>query len=87
MKINNRINKLLSSTVAAIGLVALCNQVSGQILFSAGTYSQNFDTLASTGIAIGYGYLITTPFKKRYNISTALEPAPGGAVVRLSYDY
>ncbi len=46
-----------------------------------------YDTLASSGIAIGYGYLITTPFKKRYNINTELEPAPGGAVVRLSYDY
>jgi len=46
-----------------------------------------YDTLASSGIAIGYGYLITTPLKKRYNISTDLEAAPDGAMVRLSYDF
>jgi len=46
-----------------------------------------YDTLASSGIAMGYGYLITTRLKRRYNISTDLEPAPGGAVVRLSYDF
>ena len=46
-----------------------------------------YDTLASSGIAIGYGYLITTPLKKRYNISTELEPARDGALVRLSYEY
>jgi len=46
-----------------------------------------YDTLASSGIAFGYGYLITTPLKKRYNIDSQLEPAPGGALVRLSYDF
>ena len=46
-----------------------------------------YDTLASSAIAIGYGYAITTPFKKRYNIDTALEAAPDGALVRLSYDF
>ena len=46
-----------------------------------------YDTLASSAIAIGYGYAITTPFKKRYNIDTALEAAPDGAMVRLSYEF
>ena len=46
-----------------------------------------YDTLASSGIALGYGYLVTTPLKKRYNISTDLEAAPDGAMVRLSYDF
>jgi membrane-associated phospholipid phosphatase len=46
-----------------------------------------YDTLASSGIAAGYGYLITTPLKKRYNISTDLEAAPDGALVRMSYEF
>lgn len=46
-----------------------------------------YDTLASSGIALGYGYLVTTPLKKRYNISTELEAAPDGAMVRMSYQY
>ena len=46
-----------------------------------------YDTLASTGMAIGYNYLITTPLKKRYNISTALEAAPDGGMVRMSYTW
>jgi membrane-associated phospholipid phosphatase len=46
-----------------------------------------YDTLASSGIAAGYALLITTPLKKRYNISTDLEAAPDGALVRLSYDF
>jgi len=44
-----------------------------------------YDTLASSGIAAGYAYALGTPFKKRYNIETSLEPAPDGAMVRLSY--
>ncbi len=46
-----------------------------------------YDTLASSVIAIGYGYVITTPFKERYNISTELDPAPNGAMVRMSFQY
>jgi membrane-associated phospholipid phosphatase len=46
-----------------------------------------YDTLASSAIAAGYGYLITTPLKKRYNISTDLEAAPDGALVRMSYEF
>jgi membrane-associated phospholipid phosphatase len=46
-----------------------------------------YDTIASSAIAGGYALLVTTPLKKRYNISTDLEAAPDGAVVRLSYDF
>jgi membrane-associated phospholipid phosphatase len=46
-----------------------------------------YDTLASSGIAAGYSYVIATPFKKRYNIETSVEPAPDGGMVRLSYDW
>jgi membrane-associated phospholipid phosphatase len=46
-----------------------------------------YDTLASSALAAGYGYVVTTPFKRRYNINTSLEAAPDGAAVRLSYDF
>ena len=46
-----------------------------------------YDTLASSGIAAGYSYIVATPFKKRYNIETSVEPAPDGGMVRLSYDW
>ena len=44
-----------------------------------------YDTLASSGIAIGYSYALGTRFKKRYNVQTSLEPASDGATIRLSY--
>jgi membrane-associated phospholipid phosphatase len=44
-----------------------------------------YDTLTSSAIAAGYSYVLTTPFKRKYNIDTALEASPDGAVVRLSY--
>ena len=44
-----------------------------------------YDTLASSAIAAGYGYVLTTPFKRRYNIDTSLEAAPDGAAIHLSY--
>ncbi len=46
-----------------------------------------YDTLASSAIAAGYGFVVTTPFKKRYNIDTQLAPMPGGAEVQLSYTF
>ena len=46
-----------------------------------------YDTLASSAIAAGYGYVITTPFKRRYNITTDLEASPEGAVVHMSYNF
>jgi membrane-associated phospholipid phosphatase len=44
-----------------------------------------YDTLASSAIAAGYGYVLTTPFKKRYNLDTSLSATPDGAFVHLSY--
>ena len=44
-----------------------------------------YDTLASSAIAAGYGYVLTTPFKKRYNISTTLDASPDGAFLKVSY--
>src|SRR4051812_32564484 len=46
-----------------------------------------YDTLASSAIAAGYSYVLTTPFKRKYNVDTALEAAPDGAVVRMSYQW
>ena len=44
-----------------------------------------YDTLASSALAAGYGYLITTPFQERYNIYTDLTATPDSAEVRVSY--
>jgi len=44
-----------------------------------------YDTLASSGIAAGYAYVLGTPFKKRYKVETSLTPAPDGAMLQLSY--
>jgi membrane-associated phospholipid phosphatase len=46
-----------------------------------------YDTLASSGIAAGYSAILGTRFKERYQIDTAVEPAPDGAMVRLSYQW
>lgn len=46
-----------------------------------------YDTLASSAIAAGYGFVVTTPFKKKYNIDTQLAPMPGGAELQLSYNF
>lgn len=46
-----------------------------------------YDALASSGIAAGYSYVLGTPFKKRYNLETSLEPAPDGGMIRLSYQW
>lgn len=46
-----------------------------------------YDTLASSAIAAGYGYALTTPFKRKYNIDTSLEATPDGAAVHLSYSF
>jgi membrane-associated phospholipid phosphatase len=46
-----------------------------------------YDTLASSGIAVGYSYILGTRFKERHNIDTSLEPAPDGAMIRLSYQW
>jgi membrane-associated phospholipid phosphatase len=44
-----------------------------------------YDTLASSGIAIGYSALLGTRYKERHNIDTSLDVAPDGAMARLSY--
>jgi len=46
-----------------------------------------YDTLTSSAIAAGYGYVVTTPFKKRYNIETSLSAAPDGGFVNMSYNW
>jgi hypothetical protein len=46
-----------------------------------------YDTLASSGIAAGYAYVLGTPFKKRYKVETSLEPASDGAMLKLSYQW
>ena len=46
-----------------------------------------YDTLASTAISAGYGYIVTTPFEKRYNITTDFSASPNGAAITLSYEW
>ena len=44
-----------------------------------------YDTVASSGIAMGYSYLLGTRYKARTNVDTSLSVAPDGAMARLSY--
>ena len=46
-----------------------------------------YDTLASSAIAAGYGMILTTPFKRKYNIDTSLNASPDGGFVRMSYKW
>ena len=46
-----------------------------------------YDTLASSAIAAGYGMVLTTPFKRKYNIDTSLEASPDGGFMRMSYNW
>lgn len=46
-----------------------------------------YDTLASSGIAAGYSAILGTRFKDRYRLDSSVEPAPDGAMVRLSYHW
>jgi len=46
-----------------------------------------YDTLASSVISAGYGYMITTPFKVKYHVDTQLSAAPDGGSVRFSYAF
>ena len=45
-----------------------------------------YDTLASSGIAMGYSYLLGTRYK-RHNVDTSLSVTPSGGVARLSYQW
>ena len=44
-----------------------------------------YDTLASSAIATGYSLILTTPLKRKYDIDTSFDAAPGGGVVKFSY--
>jgi membrane-associated phospholipid phosphatase len=44
-----------------------------------------YDTIASSGIAFGYSYLLGTRYKRRTNIDTSLSVSPEGGMARLSY--
>ena len=46
-----------------------------------------YDTLASSGIAAGYAWAVGTPFKRRYNLETSIEPAADGGMIHLSYNW
>ena len=46
-----------------------------------------YDTLASSAIAAGYGLVLTTPFKRKYNIDTSLSASPDGGFMRMSYNW
>lgn len=46
-----------------------------------------YDTVASSGIAFGYSYLLGTHYKKRTNIDTSLSVSPEGGMARLSYSW
>jgi membrane-associated phospholipid phosphatase len=46
-----------------------------------------YDTLASSAMAAGYGYVLATPFKKRYGIDTQLSASPHGGFVSFSYAF
>jgi membrane-associated phospholipid phosphatase len=46
-----------------------------------------YDTVASLGISALYGYVVTTPFQRRYSVRTELSPMPGGAFLRVSYNW
>ncbi|HEX4026037.1 MAG TPA: hypothetical protein VHX18_00350 [Rhizomicrobium sp.] len=46
-----------------------------------------YDTLASSAIAAGYGMVLTTPFKRKYNLDTSLSATPDGGFVRMSYKW
>jgi len=46
-----------------------------------------YDTLASSGMAAGYSYILTTPFKKRFGVDTSLSASPHGAFLSFAYEF
>ena len=46
-----------------------------------------YDTIASSAIAAGYGYVLTTPFKRKYNLDTSLSATPDGGFIQMSYKW
>ena len=46
-----------------------------------------YDTLASSAMAAGYGYVITTPFHRWTDIYSEVEASPDGAMIHMSYNF
>jgi membrane-associated phospholipid phosphatase len=46
-----------------------------------------YDTLASSAIAAGYGFVVTSRFQERHRFRTELDPMPGGGVIRIGYNF
>ena len=46
-----------------------------------------YDTLTSSAIAAGYGYVVTTPFHRWTGIYSSVEASPDGAMIHMSYDF
>jgi membrane-associated phospholipid phosphatase len=46
-----------------------------------------YDTLASSAIAAGYGFVLTTPFQRHTSMYTSLTPTPGGAYLRIAWSW
>jgi membrane-associated phospholipid phosphatase len=44
-----------------------------------------YDTLASSGIAAGYAYILTTRYQKKYNVESSLSATPDSAYLTLAY--
>lgn len=46
-----------------------------------------YDTLASSAIAAGYGFVVTSRFQERHHFRTEIDPLPDGGVIRLGYNF
>ncbi len=55
--------------------------------FLWGRYGWEYGLPAEAAIAAGYGMVLTTPFKRKYNIDTSLEASPDGGAMRFSYNW
>lgn len=59
-----------SSTIAALLFLAPCLAATGAVIYTGGTYTQNFDSLASTGTAVAFTDDVTLPGWTAYNGET-----------------
>lgn len=46
-----------------------------------------YDTLASSAIAVGYGFVVTSRFQERHHLRTELDATPEGGVIRIGYNF
>jgi membrane-associated phospholipid phosphatase len=46
-----------------------------------------YDTAASSAMAWGYAAVLTSRFKKRYNVYSEIVPGPDGAMLHVSYEF